>query len=137
MIYFLFAQFALIAFNLINVLIDAYVILKDKSIAHGVNGISYILFTGIIGIFFGLRGWELVLLFPTSFFNRQLSFDIPLNLRRGLKWYYQSEDNPPKAVMDRIERIIFGDEPMIGKKIVHAYLIFYCICINIDIWLIR
>jgi len=113
-------QLALIGFNLINSRIDAYRILKNKTISHGVNFVAYAAFVGAIiwvtnfnikyGIVFGI----------SAFLNRQLSFDISLNIRRKLPWFYQSTANPPKAVMDRIERWLFGID-YDGKKIAVYY----------------
>lgn len=44
----------------------------------------------------------------SALFQRQLTFDIPLNLRRGLAWNYVSLDKPPNALMDKIEVRVFG-----------------------------
>lgn len=117
-------QMILAFWNFINSRIDAYRILRNKKIAHGINFGAYSL---IVGVLFWLGPFDLKELFiylPASFCNRQLSFDIPLNLRRGLPWYYQSMGNPPKSLMDRIERKFFGMD-YDGKKIVFWYSAFY------------
>jgi hypothetical protein len=44
----------------------------------------------------------------SGLFQRQLTFDIPLNIRRGLAWNYVSLDKPPNAFMDKIEIRLFG-----------------------------
>lgn len=58
----------------------------------------------------------------SAFFNRQITFDIPLNLRRGLKWYYVSLDKPPKAWLDRQEIKIFGYN---GAAITFMYFVLW------------
>lgn len=93
----------LIAWNIANSQIDAYRILKNKKIAHGVNLLAYAVAVGVLVWLTG--NW---LLIPAAFFCRQITFDIPLNWRRGLKWDYVSLDKPPKAMMDKIEVRIFG-----------------------------
>jgi len=126
----------LAGFNLINSRIDAYRILKHKNIAHCINLSAYALVVAFLiwrqhptglseildSINFGLA----------AFFNRQLSFDIPLNLRRGLPWDYQSTAPKPKAVMDRIERAIFGNLP--GKWIAAIYAGSFIICTLIKLF---
>lgn len=119
-------QVVLIGWNVINSRVDAYRILRHKAIAHGINFVAYAI---IVGVLIWLGRFELkdAILFGTSaFFNRQLSFDISLNLRRGLPWYYQSVAQPPKSLMDRIERKLFGMD-YDGKKIVLWYSMFYFI----------
>lgn len=121
-------QLALAIWNVINSRVDAYRILKNKSIAHGVNFGAYVLITGVL-IWIGRYDVKNAILFGCSaFLNRQLSFDVPLNLRRGLPWYYQSIANPPKALLDRIERKLFGIEYN-GKYIVMYYSVFYVLTI--------
>jgi hypothetical protein len=108
MITYLINQLCLAGFNFINSRLDAYRIMRNKTIAHGINFGVYTLFSALLC---WLAHWNLgvITLFSVSAFcNRQLSFDIPLNLRRGLKWDYVTKDNPPKALMDRIEIAIFG-----------------------------
>lgn len=127
---FIFNQLALAFFNLINSRVDAYRILKNKTIAHGVNFGAYAVFSAFI-VWLGRYDLKVIILFCVSaFFNRQLSFDIPLNLRRGLPYYHQSTANPPKALMDKIERKLFGVD-YDGKKIVLWYSILYVIMVSI------
>jgi len=137
MITFLINQVALAAFNLINSRVDAYRIMKDKTIAHGINFGAYILFALVLYYFTTKPEltWakftylDLLNFCLSAFFNRQFSFDIPLNLRRGLKWFYQSTAEKPKALLDRIERAIFGTGEDVGKKIFKVYSICYCLTI--------
>lgn len=102
-------QLCLVFFNIINAYIDAYRILKNKSIAHAVNFCWYAASVITLVVLTNITGWSLFLFCCSAFFNRQVSFDITLNLRRGLSWDYQSIADPPKAVMDKIERVVFGD----------------------------
>jgi hypothetical protein len=114
-------QSILIGFNLVNSRIDAYRILKNKTIAHGVNFGAYLILVLILALFF--KSW---FLFIPAFFSRQITFDIPLNLRRGLKWDYVSLDRPPKALMDQIEVRIFGYNGRLSSVI---YLILWVVSI--------
>lgn len=100
----------LIIANLVNVWVDAYKItVLNKPIRHGINFGCYLAVTAICIWKFDLLSWLITPVFLVSaFFNRQITFDIPLNLRRGLKWNYVSLAKPPKALMDRIEVRIFG-----------------------------
>lgn len=94
----------LAAFNVINVFIDAYKIKKlNKTIRHGVN------FGAYAAVVYLLIHWtQSYFIVVPAFFGRQICFDILLNIRRGLAWDYVSVDNPPKAVMDRLEIWVFG-----------------------------
>ncbi len=125
MIAYLIGQAILIAFNLLNSRLDAYRILKNKQIAHGINFGAYSLLVAVICWFWHLNIGEISLFSLSAFFNRQLSFDIPLNLRRGLKWDYVSLDKPPKALMDRIEVWLFGYN---GKAPVFCYAVLWVAC---------
>ena len=131
-------QLFLMLYNFANSFIDAYKILDNKTIAHSINFILYLIFAILLCIgmripFNFLFGWLPVgpgmLFLLSAFFNRQFSFDIPLNLRRGLAWDYQSTANPPKSITDRIERAIFGTGGNAGKKIAKAYAASYMIII--------
>lgn len=102
-------QILLIGFNMANVFIDAYKIKKlNKTIRHGINLGAYLAMAGVIIWLFELTPARSVVFLLSAFFSRQITFDIPLNLRRGLKWDYVSLDKPPKAIMDRIEVRLFG-----------------------------
>jgi hypothetical protein len=108
MISFLINQLVLAGFNLINSRIDAYRILRNKKIAHGINFGAYCLFVGLLCWLSRYSPWEIVIFSVSAFCNRQFSFDIPLNLRRGLKWDYVSLANPPKSITDQFEIRLFG-----------------------------
>jgi hypothetical protein len=128
---FVINQFILAFCNLINSRIDAYRILRNKTIAHGINfGVYAVIVAALIVVF--KMNWPNSILFCFSaFFNRQLSFDIPLNLRRHLEWYHQSTANPPAAWWDRVERVLFPDND--GKKIVLFYSIMWCVTVGINL----
>ena len=57
-----------------------------------------------------------------AMWNRQITFDIPLNLRRGKSWDYITMAKPPKAITDRIEIAIFGYN---GKAITLTYIVLF------------
>lgn len=105
---------ALCVFNVTNAYIDAYKIklaLKDnvaKAIKHGINFAAYTVCTGLCVWIFKLHSWHIIVYSVCAFFCRQVTFDIPLNWRRGLAWDYVSLDKPPKAIMDQIEVKLFG-----------------------------
>lgn len=116
MITFLILQVALAGFNVINSRIDAYRILRNKTIAHGINFSAYLAFALAL-YYFTVRPvftWsdftylDFAIFLFSAFCNRQFSFDIPLNLRRHLAWDYVSLAKPPKAFLDRIEIRLFG-----------------------------
>lgn len=131
MITYLINQAILVAFNLINVKLDAYKIKRalkkniPKAVRHGINFGAYLVCVGLIIWLRHLPLWDAVLLAVSAFFNRQLSFDIPLNLRRGLKWDYVSLDKPPKAMLDKIEIRIWGYN---GKAPVFCYAVLWAGC---------
>lgn len=102
-------QLILILANLINVYIDAYKITKlNRTIRHGINFSCYAAVAIAIILFFKLHGWGLVTFLFSAFFNRQVFFDVPLNLRRKLSAFYVSLARPPKSILDRIEIRLFG-----------------------------
>lgn len=128
---FILNQFILAFCNLINSRLDAYRILKHKTIAHWINLTAYGIITGALIMLFKMNWPNAILFCFSAFFNRQLSFDIPLNLRRKLPWFYQSTANPPAAWWDRVERMFFPDND--GKKIVLFYSIMWCVTIGIKL----
>lgn len=101
-------QVILAAFNLANSRIDAYRIMKNKAIAHAINFGAYAIVSLLLILFWQYDIKQIIFFCITAFCNRQFSFDIPLNLRRGLAWNYVTKDDPPKAVLDRIEIKILG-----------------------------
>jgi hypothetical protein len=108
MISYLLNQLALAVFNLINSRIDAYRILHNKHIAHGINFGAYAVFVALL-CWLGRYGvWDVLLLGISAYTSRQFTFDIPLNLRRGLPFDYVSKANPPKSITDRFEIWLFG-----------------------------
>jgi len=108
MISYLINQLALAGFNLINSRIDAYRIMRNKTIAHGINFGAYMVFVGLLCWLGRYDIWDVMLLAISAYTNRQFTFDIPLNLRRGLEWDYVSKANPPKSITDRFEIWLFG-----------------------------
>ena len=108
MISYLINQLALAGFNLINSRIDAYRIMRNKTIAHGINFGAYAIFVGLLCWLGRYDIWDIQLLAISAYTNRQFPFDIPLNLRRWLEWDYVSKANPPKSITDRFEIWLFG-----------------------------
>jgi hypothetical protein len=135
---YLINQAILIAFNFLNVWLDAYKIKKalkqnvPKAVRHGVNLGAYAICVGLIIWLFKLQVWDAVLFGVSAFFNRQLSFDIPLNKRRGLPWDYVSPAKPPDAIMDRIEIRLFGYN---GKAPVFCYSLLWVGCLIVKFFL--
>lgn len=105
---YLINQLALAGFNLINSRVDAYRILRNKTIAHGINFAAYGLFVGVLCWVGRYDIWDILLLSISAYTNRQFTFDISLNKRRGLPWDYVSKANPPKSITDRFEIWLFG-----------------------------
>lgn len=99
----------LIGFNVANALIDAYKIkVLHKEIRHAINLGAYLALAGVIIWLFQMNPSRSIVFLFSAFFGRQITFDIPLNLRRGLKWDYVSLARPPKSWWDRVEIRIFG-----------------------------
>jgi len=118
------ANIILIIANIVNAYIDAYRIVKlDKRIRHGINFAAYLAIVVACIFIFNVQ-WVVFLI--SAFFNRQIFFDIPLNLKRGKKWYYVSLANPPEATMDKIEVYLFGYN---GKAITKVYLVLLIVTI--------
>lgn len=130
MITFLFAQVIIASFNLLNAVHDALRIRQNKRIYHGLN---FGVYTLLVGLLCWKSHWNIgvITFFSISAFcNRQLSFDIPLNRFRGLKWDYVSLAKPPKAIMDRIEIRLFGYN---GRAPVIMYAVIWVICLIVKI----
>lgn len=128
MILYLLNQLALAGFNLINSRVDAYRILSNKRIAHGINLGAYVLFTGLLCWLARWNVWEIIIFCVSAFCNRQFTFDIPLNKRRGLPWDYVSLANPPKSITDQIEIRLFGYN---GRAPFVMYGVIWAVCLII------
>jgi hypothetical protein len=132
MISYLLAQLILASFNLLNAVHDANRIRLHKRIYHGLNFGVYVL---LVAFLCWKAHWNIgvITLFCVSAFcNRQLSFDVPLNRFRGLKWDYVSLAKPPKSILDRIEIRLFGYN---GWAPVIMYAVVWVVCLIIKIWL--
>jgi hypothetical protein len=127
---YLLNQLALAGFNLINSRIDAYRILRNKRIAHGINFGAYALFIGLLCWLGRYDIWDILLFSISAYCNRQFTFDIPLNLRRRLEWDYVSKANPPKSITDRFEIWLFGYN---GRAPFLLYGVIWGICTLIKI----
>lgn len=102
------SQIPLALFNILNAAYDAERIKKNKRIYHAFNFIAYAIVIAAMILVLKMNKWQAIVYCVSAFLNRQIFFDIPLNLMRGLKWDYFSTEKPPKAIMDRIEIRIFG-----------------------------
>lgn len=140
MITYLINQGALTGFNLINSRVDAYRILRNKTIAHGINFGAYAAFALVLyyKVEKPVISWsdfpyyDFAIFLFSAFANRQFSFDIPLNLRRKLPWDYVSKDRPPKAWLDRQEVRIFGYN---GQAPLVAYGLIWILCLIINFFI--
>lgn len=132
MIIYLLAQLFLVLFNLLNAANDAARIKKNKRIYHSINFGAYALFCMALCWFAHWDIGVITLFCVSAFFQRQLSFDIPLNLRRGLKWDYVSLAKPPKALLDKIEIRLFGYN---GRAPVFMYAALWMACLIIKIFI--
>lgn len=128
---FLINQLMLAGFNLINSRLDAYRIIRNKNVAHGANFGAYAFFAGLLFWLGELNVWQIIIFFISAFCNRQFTFDIPLNLRRGLAWDYVTKANPPQALMDKIEIRLFGYN---GRAPFLVYGSVWVACLIIKIW---
>jgi hypothetical protein len=133
MITYLLNQMLLAGFNWGNSRLDAYRILRNKHIAHGINFAAYAVLVGLLCWLGRFDIWEVIIFCISAFCNRQFSFDIPLNLRRHLQWDYVSTANPPKSITDRIEIRLFGHN---GRAPFVMYGVVWLVCFIIKaVWL--
>ena len=117
---FIVDQLILALFNYLNSQIDAYKILQNKTIAHGVNFGAYAALTAALVYLSHDTFWASFTFCLSAFFNRNLVFDSFLNKKRGLSIYYVSTAEVPSSFLDRIEIRIFGRN---GKVIFFFYAI--------------
>lgn len=140
MITYLINQLALAGFNLINSRIDAFRILRHKPIAHGINLGAYAVFALVLYYLTckPVLTWsafpyaDLIIFCVSAFTNRQFSFDIPLNLRRGLQWDYVTKADPPASILDRIEIRLFGRN---GRAPFLLYGVVWVVCLIIKMFI--
>lgn len=131
MITYLINQLALAGFNLINSRIDAYRILRHKTIVHAVNFGVYTLFCALLCWLARWNAGVITLFCVSAFCNRNITFDLPLNKRRGLPLFYVTKAKPPKSILDIIEIRIFGYN---GRAPVYMYAAIWVVCLIIKIW---
>jgi hypothetical protein len=131
MITYLINQACLAGFNLINSRVDAYRIMKHKTIAHAINFGAYAVFCALLCWVAHWNVWQIILFGVSAFTQRQFTFDIPLNLRRKLPWDYVTKAKPPAAWLDRQEIRVFGYN---GRAPLFVYGSAWVICLIIKIW---
>jgi len=129
---FLLNQLVLAFWNYLNSIFDAYRIMKNKTIAHGVNFGVYGLVVALLCILFRYDIWNIIVFGISAFTNRQFTFDIPLNLRRDLAWDYVTKADPPAAWLDRQEIKLFGRD---GRKPIIVYGAMWIVCSIIKIFI--
>lgn len=112
----------LVLFNIGNAYLDAKRIGSGKTVKHWLNGLLYAILAGAGMYFIGGQWWYLSVFALQAFFSRQVTFDIPLNIWRGLKWDYVSLEEKPHSFLDRIEISIFGRN---GEYISLAYIMLW------------
>lgn len=126
-----------ILFNLVNSRVDAYRILKNKTIAHGINFGCY----GVLVVaecwYFNFSWLLIIAVCVEAFLNRQNWFDIPLNLRRRktdntITWDHMSKAKPPAAWWDRQEYKIFGSN---GRAMAITYIVLWLVSLAAVIFL--
>lgn len=126
MITYLLNQFALAGFNFINSRVDAYRIMANKTIAHGINFGAYAVFVALLCWLGRYDIWGILIFCVSAFTQRQWSFDVALNLRRRLPWDYVSPAKPPKAWLDRQEIALFGYN---GRAPLVMYGLVWVVCL--------
>ena len=116
----------LLIFAVLNIslaFIDAHKIFKGNTINHVINAAVYIAMVAV-SFFIFHNVWLIIALL----FNRLLVFNIALSLFRGLNWDYVTPENPPKSIIDRIAKMVFG---MNGKLMYGVYAAVFIVLIII------
>lgn len=115
-----------LAFAVINIGLayqDSRRLANKKWIKHGINAAVYI---GLLLAVWFLHGWDWKLI-AALLLTRQIFFDSPLSLFRGLKWNYITPAEKPAAIIDRLEKRIFG---MNGTLMYIVYIVSLIILLN-------
>jgi len=112
----------LILFTIANIVlasIDARKIIDGDKIKHGINGLIYIAMISATFLIF-----HNFFLIGALLFNRLLAFNIALSVFRKLPWDYVTPENPPKSIVDRIAKMVFG---MNGKLMYIIYAVIFAL----------
>lgn len=80
----------------------------NKRVYHAINGILHLAFWGVT--IYVTKSWFPVVALP---FLGRLCFDTALNIMRGLPIGYVS--SKPKAIMDKMEKGLFGNNGVLPK----------------------
>jgi hypothetical protein len=129
---FLINQTIFVLINTLNAGNDALKIKAHKPVDHFLNGLAYILSIIVFILIFKMEWYEVILFTISCFCNRQLFFDIPLNLLRKLKWDYVSEK--PESWVDKIEKRMFGNN---GRTPNYIYLTSFIVIILLNLLIIQ
>jgi hypothetical protein len=123
---FLINQVIFSLFSFVNACGDYSLIKENKPVNHFKNGLIYLLLIFIWITCFKMKTLDAVAFTICSLCNRQLTFDIPLNLMRDKQWNYVSSD--PSSWFDRLEVRIWGNDG-IKPNIVYS-LVFILITVS-------
>jgi hypothetical protein len=118
-------------YNYVDSIINAHKIEKEKKINHKINAIEYCIYISLIIIVnYNYSLINILCYIMSAFLNRQLFFDIILNLKRGLKWDYVTKY--PESILDKIEIRIFGFN---GRAPTILYIFLYLIILSLNLFI--
>lgn len=100
--------------------LHANMIKKGNRIKHGIWGGAYLIAAGLVS-YFG-KSWELA---ACLLVLRKWSFDLSLNVFRGLPMFYVSAK--PASIIDKAHNAIFGRNSI-------PYMVFYFIATIVLTW---
>lgn len=111
----------LILVNVLMAAYHAYLFKRGKTVKHGWWALGYLVFA--VGLAILTHSW---LLGINSLFIRMVFFNLPLNLFRGLAFWYTPEH--PKSIVDSFHQIVLQDK-------IRIYMPIYFIIIIVLVWL--
>lgn len=105
----IYLQALLLLWNITDAIGDHKLIKRDIPVNHKTNLLFYLFLLFVqIPLTYQVSVWFMILAPFMGFLNRQLFFDIPLNLMRGLPWDYLPTPGSGTAWWDSIEYKLFG-----------------------------
>lgn len=99
-----------IIFCLLLAYINKRLIVYDKRVKHGINGLLHAVFWSVVLLI--TRSWFPACVLP---FLGRLFFDASLNIMRGLPIDYVAKN--PKSIIDKFEKSVFGYDGILPKVI--------------------